>query len=117
MYGEARSDLGKARGILAENLAVLADMGRVQGLSGDPGETEKAIQKLKQKSKRRYVNPYHLALIHVGLGHKEQAFEWLDKAFHERSDMLVYLKADFRLDSIRTDSRFADLVRKVGIPE
>ncbi len=94
-----------------------ADMGRVQNLAGHPGETEKAIEKLQQKSKKYFVNPYQLALTHIGLGHNEQAFEWLDKAFHERSDMLVYLKADFRLDPIRNDSRFRHLRRKVGIPE
>jgi len=117
MYGDAMRDLGKARSLLAENLAVHADMGRIQALAGHPGETEKAIEKLMQKSKKNYVNSYQLALIHIGLGHNEQAFEWLDKAFHERSDMLVYLKADFRLDPIRNDSRFMHLGRKVGIPE
>lgn len=117
MYREALRDLGKAKSLLAENLAVYADMGRVQNLAGHPGETEKAIEKLQQKSKKYFVNPYQLALTHIGLGHNEQAFEWLDKAFHERSDMLVYLKADFRLDPIRNDSRFRHLRRKVGIPE
>lgn len=117
MYREAMRDLQKAKGLLADNLAVHADMGRIQALSGHPGETEKTVEKLKQKSKKNYVNPYQLALLHIGLGHNEQAFEWLDKAFHERSDMLVYLKADFRLDPIRNDSRFMHLGRKVGIPE
>jgi TolB-like protein/Tfp pilus assembly protein PilF len=117
MYGEAMRDLGKAKGLLAENLSVHADMGRIRALSGHPEETGKAIEKLKQKSKKNYVNPYQLALIHIGLGDNEQAFELLDKAFRERSDMLVYLKADFRLDPIRNDSRFMHLGRKVGIPE
>jgi TolB-like protein/Tfp pilus assembly protein PilF len=117
MYRDAMGDFRKAKGLLADNLTVQADMGRIHALTGHTDEAEKAIEKLKQKSKKNYVNPYQFALIHIGLGQKEQAFEWLDKALHERSDMLVYLKADFRLDPIRNDSRFIHLGRKVGIPE
>ena len=75
MYRDALRDLAKAKSLLAENLSVQADMGRIQALSGHPGETAKALAKLKQKSKTTYVNPYQLALIDIGLGQNERAFE------------------------------------------
>ncbi len=64
----------------------------------------------------RHVNPYEVALIYIGLGQNDQAFEWLDKALRGNSDMLIYLNVDPRLDSIRSDLRFTDIVRRVGIP-
>src|SRR5215471_6252842 len=51
-------------------------------------------------SKRRYVSSYHMAMIYAGLREKDQAFEWLEKAYQERSDLLVYLKVEPRLDSL-----------------
>jgi hypothetical protein len=74
------------------------------------------IAGLKEESAHRYVNQYELGLIYVGLGQSDQAFQSLERAFREHSDMLVYLKVDPRLDSIRSDSRFADLIRRVGVP-
>jgi hypothetical protein len=56
-------------------------------------------------------------MIHVGLTDDDRAFELLEKAFSERSDMLVYLNVDPRFDRIREDARFKTLVRKVGLPE
>jgi hypothetical protein len=74
------------------------------------------IAELKQESAYRYANPYQIALIYAGLGQGDQTFEWLEKAYRERSDLLVYLKVDPRLDPIRSDSRFAALLRRVAIP-
>jgi hypothetical protein len=62
------------------------------------------------------VSPFEIALIYVGLGDTSRAFEWLERAYLERSDLLVYLKVDPRLDPIRSDRRFKDLVARVGIP-
>jgi hypothetical protein len=58
-----------------------------------------------------------MALIYAGLGEKEQAFDWLESAYKERSDLLVYLKVDPRLDNLRSDQRFADFVKRVGLPQ
>jgi len=71
---------------------------------------------LEQLSKERYVSAYDIALVHTGLGDKEQAFEWFEKAYQERSAALSWLKVDARLDQLRSDPRFADLIRRVGLP-
>ena len=62
------------------------------------------------------MSPFEIALIDAGLGDADRAFEWLDKAYDDRSDLLVYLKVDPRLDPIRSDRRFSDLVARVGLP-
>jgi TolB-like protein/DNA-binding winged helix-turn-helix (wHTH) protein len=116
MYPEALREMGKAKDLLPGNLAVQSDIGHVYAVSGDKGAAERVIAGLKEESGRRYVNLYELALIYVGLNQNDQAFEWLDKAFREHSDQLIYLNVDPRLDSIRSDSRFTALVRLVGIP-
>jgi len=116
MFPEALREMGKAKDLLPRNLAVQCDIGHVYAVSGDKGNAEKVIAVLKRESAHRYVNAYELALIYIGLGKNDQAFKSLEQAFREHSDMLVYLKVDPRLDSIRSDSRFADLMRRVGVP-
>ena len=116
MYSEALHEMGIAKNLLPGNLAVVSDIGHVYAVSGDKGTAEKLIAELKEESSHRYVNQYELALIYVGLGRKDEAFKSLDLAFREHSDQLIYLNVDPRLDPISSDSRFADLVRLVGIP-
>jgi hypothetical protein len=53
-------------------------------------------------------------MVYLGLGQKDRAFEWFEKAFVERSGWMAYLKVDPRLDPVRTDPRYADLLRRVG---
>jgi tetratricopeptide (TPR) repeat protein len=116
MYTQALRELVKARNLLKHTPIVEADIGCLHAISGRKREAEGVIAKLKEESARRYVNPYAVALIYVGLGRNDQGFEWLDTAFRERSDMLVYLRVDPRLDSIRSDSRLAVLAGRVGVP-
>jgi TolB-like protein/DNA-binding winged helix-turn-helix (wHTH) protein/Flp pilus assembly protein TadD len=116
MYADALRELDKAKELLPANLTVQADIGHVYAISGDKRTAERILAGLRDESARRYVNPYELALIAVGLGQKDEALKLLDQAFRGHSDMLIYLKADPRLDPIRSDSRFVDLVRLVGIP-
>ena len=115
-YAEALREMGRAKDLLPGNLAVLCDIGHVYALSGDRRGAENVIAELQKESTRRYVNQYEVALIYTGLGEKDQAFKALERAFQERSDMLVYLNVDPRLDSIHSDSRFGDLLRRVGVP-
>jgi hypothetical protein len=63
------------------------------------------------------VSAFSFAVIYLGLGEKDQAFAWLEKAYEERSFLLAYLKVDPIWDPLRSDPRFADLVRRIGLPQ
>jgi TolB-like protein/Tfp pilus assembly protein PilF/predicted Ser/Thr protein kinase len=115
-YEEAIAEMNKARQ-LDDNQWVLGELGYAYAVAGKRGEAQKALDQLKGLSKRRYIDPYYVALIHAGLGEKDQAFAWLDKAYKERSTRLTSLIVDAELDSLRSDPRFAELVRKVGLPQ
>jgi hypothetical protein len=108
--------LRKGADLLKGNVVVTANIGHAHALSGDRREADRVIAELQQESARRFVSPFEIALIYVGLGERERAFEWLDTAYRERSDSLIYLKVDPRLDPIRSDRRFGELVTKVGVP-
>jgi len=74
------------------------------------------LNELLELNKTRYVTPAALVNVYIGLGDKEQAFAWLEKAYQERSNFLAYLKVFPIIDPLRSDPRFADLVRRVGLP-
>ena len=117
MYREALAELNKAADLLKSNVGVTAAIGSIQAMSGKRAAAQKIIKELTQLSARKYVSPYHLALLHAGLGEKDQAFEYLENARKERSDSLVYLKIDPRLDDLRSDPRFAKLLERIGLEE
>ena len=73
-------------------------------------------RELENLSKQKYVTAYGVALIHAGLGQKDLAFQWFNKAFDERSHWLVWLRIDPRWDALRSDPRFADLIKRMHFP-
>jgi hypothetical protein len=73
------------------------------------------VQELLEISKQRYVPPASVAAIYAALGDKDEAFAWLEKAEETRDGILVRLKVDSRYDSLRSDPRFADFVRRLGL--
>jgi hypothetical protein len=77
----------------------------------------RVLSQLKQVSKHRYVPAYDIAMVYLDLGQKEQAYQLLEKGLEERSAWMVYLNLDSRLDGLRSDSRFIELVRRVGLPQ
>jgi TolB-like protein/Flp pilus assembly protein TadD/predicted Ser/Thr protein kinase len=93
-----------------------AYLGRVYALSGQRAEARKVLGELNATSKQIYVSPYDIALIYAALGEKDQALAWLERAFAERSTWMPYLKVDPELDSLRSEARFQDLVRRMNFP-
>jgi tetratricopeptide (TPR) repeat protein len=111
---EAIAEYQKARQIDDSTVEILMDLGRVYGLSGKRAEAEKILAELQERSKRSYVAPFHFAMVYIGLGDKDPAFAWLEKAYEARSWYLTWLKVAPEFDSLRSDPRFADLRRRVG---
>jgi len=85
--------------------------------SGKKADARKILDELKRRSKSKYLSPTVIATIHGALGENDQAFEWLDKAYDERDFLLVLLKVEPMFDPLRSDRRFAELVRRVGLPQ
>ncbi len=103
---------------LEENVGeLLALVGRSYGLLGKKAEAQKTINELKELSERTYVPPYNFAMIYAGLGDKDEAFAYLNRAFDERSYYLTWLKVDSQMDSLRDDPRFKELLKRMNLPE
>ncbi len=115
-YDEAIAEFRQVLNLSAGKPPGIAALARAYALSGKPAEAQKALAELEEISKRRYVSPAAVALIYAALGDKDQAFAWLQKADKERDAILARLKVDPRFDSLRSDPRFADLERRIGIP-
>jgi len=92
-----------------------AGLGHLYASAGKSAEARAILDELRSRAQKTYVPAYDLALVCARLGWTDDAFEWLNKAFEERSGRLTYLKAEPRLDSLRGDSRFNDLLRRVRL--
>jgi serine/threonine-protein kinase len=114
-YAEAMAELQRALDLSEGNTNELAALGHGYALAGRRSEAIKILDDLQERSKQTYVQPMWMAGIHIGLGQKDQAFEWLQKAYQDRSGWLVYLKVDPMFNPIRSDPRFSDLVQRVGV--
>jgi len=104
----------KARSI-DDSVVFIAALSYAYGLIGDHARALDFMDELEQESKRQYVSAYARALGYIGLDQRDQVFAWLEKAFEERSEMLVWLDLGAEYDSLRTDTRFLDLRRRVGL--
>lgn len=94
----------------------IAQRGYTLGVMGRADEARAVRDEMARLSTQRFVTAYGVALVHAGLGDKEQALAWLDKAFAERSHWLVWLRLDPRWKTLREDPRFAALVERMKYP-
>jgi hypothetical protein len=85
--------------------------------SGAQGYWRRTLENYKETAKSNYVEPVLVAEACVRIGDKECAFKWLEKGYEERDDLTINLKVEPVLDSLHSDPRFQDLVRRVGIPQ
>jgi TolB-like protein/DNA-binding winged helix-turn-helix (wHTH) protein/tetratricopeptide (TPR) repeat protein len=116
MYREAIAALQTAVTLSKGNLAVLVSLGYTYAVSGKKAEAVKILNNLKALSEQRYVSPANVAAIYAGLGDKDQALEWLERAYEMRSRTVVWLNVWPHYDKLRSDPRFTDLLRRVGLP-
>jgi len=112
-FSKAIAEFQKARK-LDETPMILAGLGYTYARAGKHSAAHKILQELNELSKKCYVSPYFIAIVHAGLGENAKAIEWLEKAFDERAEMLTWLKVAPELDSLRPDPRFTSLLRRVG---
>jgi DNA-binding winged helix-turn-helix (wHTH) protein/TolB-like protein/Flp pilus assembly protein TadD len=90
-----------------------ASVGEAYAILGNTGEARKVLNRLIRRSKNRYVPAYAIALIYVGLGERDHVFEWLQRAYDERSTSMAYFKVDPALNDFRSDPRFAAIAQSI----
>jgi eukaryotic-like serine/threonine-protein kinase len=98
---------------LDDNQEIQACLGHAYGVAGRRDEAQGVLQKMNELAKDHYVSPYNVAMVHLGLGDKEQALRWLQKAAEEHSEWFSYLKVDPRLEPLRTHPRFKELLKRL----
>jgi tetratricopeptide (TPR) repeat protein len=114
-YQDAIGEFQKALSLSSGESSTLGALGHVYASSGRRAEAQKVLAELKDLLRHRYVPPFSVALVYVGLGDKSQALEWLDRASEDRSFFLAYVKVDPRFDSLRGEPRFKDLLRRMHL--
>lgn len=115
---EAIGEFQKAVELSNGDQGVRASLAHAFAVTGNRVGAETILRDLQHKSKDSYVSPYALATIYAGLGEKDKAFQYLEKAYDERSlDISWSLKSDLRIDNLRSDPRFQDLARRIGLPK
>ncbi len=95
----------------------LAELGYAYALSGKKSDAENVLRELEGRSKRNYVPAYNIATVYVGLGEKEKALSFLEKAYADHSMILTFVKVDPELDGLHSDPRYTDLLRRMGLPQ
>lgn len=116
LYPQALEELQKATVISNRAPLMLAALGHAYARTGRRAEAEVILAQLFERSKTENVSPFVIASIYEGLGDREKALNWLDKAYQDRSNALVFLKVDPELDTLRSHPRFRELQRKLNLP-
>jgi tetratricopeptide (TPR) repeat protein len=117
MFDQAIVELLKARELSNDDPLALAALGHAYAVAGRIGEAQKLLEKLLQLAQTGNVRPYEIAKVYAGLGDKDRAFEWLNKALQDRSPWLLKLKAEPNFENLRTDQRFQTLVQQIRPPQ
>ncbi len=116
-YDQATTELRRAAELSRNSPPALAALARIYALSGKTAEGKNLLDQLLQQSKKQYVSPFYVALVYAGLGENDRALDWLDKAYADHSNAIVFLKVDPQLDTLRANPRFHELQRKLRLPD
>jgi serine/threonine protein kinase/TolB-like protein/Tfp pilus assembly protein PilF len=114
-WDKAIAELEKAVTLSAGNPTMMSALAYAYARAGHQADARKLLGTVEELSARRYVPPYNVALVLVGLEEHNRAFAWLERAYDERSTRLVLLAVIPEFDALRADSRFADLLRRIGL--
>jgi tetratricopeptide (TPR) repeat protein len=113
-YDKAIAELQKAR-LLDESPSTLALLAETYARAGQRSESQRLLAELLQQRKLKYVDAYYLAEVYAALGDREKALNTLEEAYNERSSNLVWLKWEPKFDGLRSDSRYVDLIKRIGL--
>lgn len=115
MYKDSLEQFSQGRKLSGDHPSMIALYGHALALSGDPAGAREALADLQRLAQSRYVSSLYFAAVYTGLGENRTALDWLDRAYKERNDRLVYLGAEPMADPLRSDPRFMQLLAKIGV--
>jgi len=116
-FAEAIAEFQKAATLSPNIYQYKAGLGQAYARAGKSTEARKLLSELEEQSKQRYVSGCEFAAIYAGLGERDQAFAFLEKAYGQRDEKLFgWGKSHPLLDPLRSDPRFTDLLRRIGLP-
>jgi TolB-like protein/DNA-binding winged helix-turn-helix (wHTH) protein/Flp pilus assembly protein TadD len=116
IWRQAIGEYQKAVQLSQNSPPALASLGYAYALAGNQDDARKVIAALREASKRRYVSAFDMAIVFAGVGDRDSAFGWLEKAYAERESQMPFLSVSRRLDRLRPDPRFANLLQRMGLP-
>jgi TolB-like protein/Flp pilus assembly protein TadD len=117
-FEEGIADLEFVAEMLGErNLIPAAYLGFAYARAGRRSDAERVIRELQNLSAKRFVNPDYIAIIYIGLGENDEAIEWLYRATEARTDWPLFFPVDPVIDSLRSDPRYKELLRSIGLSE
>jgi len=111
-HAEAIAELQRAVQLSGGSADMTAWLGYVYAMAGQPDEARRVLDELHKRARQQYVSLHNTAMIYAALGELDQAFAWLENAYERRAGWLHCLRVDPRLDALRRDARFADLLRR-----
>ena len=115
MFEEAIAEFQKARTLFLNSPYGLGNLGNAYALIGEKNKAIEVLTNLKGLSKQGYSLNYDIAFIYCGLGDKEMAFEWLERAYKEKEEGMMYLKVDPCWESLRSDPRHKSLIKRMNL--
>ena len=114
-FRQALEQFEEARRLSGQNSETLAMTGYLQAMQGETGKAREILAETNRLSAARYVPPFSFAVIHLGLGERDQAFDELEKALRDHDVRLSFLKVDRKWEPVRSDPRFVSLVQRLGL--
>jgi DNA-binding winged helix-turn-helix (wHTH) protein/TolB-like protein len=113
-FDKAFAEYEKARA-LDDNEDTLSHLASIYVKAGKRSQAQKVLDELIQRAKRKYVSPFFIAAVYISLGEKKQGLEWLEKAYEERSELLVFIKVAPNFDGIRAEPEFVEVMKRIGL--
>jgi len=117
MFAEAIAEARRATQLSAGQTFSMALEGYALSKSGKSDEARAVVDRLLSLAKDRFVPPYHLAMVYNGLGDRDQAFAWLERGLQQRDAKMAFLKVDQKLNNLRSEARFVELMRRMGLSQ
>lgn len=116
-FNLARAELQKAVELSHNSPLMISALAHADALSGNQDEAQRLLQQLTAQSRKQYVSPFYVAVVYIALGQNEVAMDWMEKAFADRSNGLVFLKVEPELDPLRSNPRFVNLQHRLNFPD